>query len=277
MISTYNLLVLLRNIAVVGFLCSCQHRVASQQAVAHQSDHFALQLKPMADILKYKNRFLEKIVSYQDSQLVYSKADSIDFSTEHILIQPPGKESLLMEVATLSRTGTRSLTALGFPEVDKRLIWQLSRSGQVEFVNGVKTQDQFSIPYLPLPTDSVTVGETWGLSHQWSTQSASVPLHMELGMVLQSVRRNKIAHVLVSGGYGFFRPTENVDFKGQIHGEFLFDMESGQVIHSIFYTTDRLSSDDNQVTTRTCLESVVKQESKFKCQLEWEDFPKISI
>lgn len=226
-----------------------------------------LKLKPFSETTAYYSHADIKI--FEEDQLIRSRDEVVTFSvkSDAALLDPKsGRFELLTK--TIARDGSGNLRELGFPELGEEIRFELTPQGEVLKAGDYPKDSLFFVPSVPIPSRTVSVGETWRLLHSWVGAENNLPLTVDLVAILKALYtcgNRKCADIEVSGEVkSEVLNHSSSKFKSEISGRLVFDLDLGVLVWSLVRNTQDFVSQKNRVFVRSCLISVLSDPKEFR-------------
>ena len=213
-----------------------------------------------------------RVLTYNGEQLVRDKTESVDFTvrTEYKSYDP--KLGILkFKVKTTRKDGKVELHDMAFPELHEEIEYIVAgRTGQVIQAGAYSPQGIFYIPSIPIPKESVQVGDTWAMQHVWYSSGEAIPLRLDIVGILKDVVKcdggKLCADIEISGGVDLEKTAtaKGSRFESKLWGRMLFSIERGDVIWSEMRSTEDMSVPGERVSITSCTVSETKIAKNFK-------------
>ncbi|MCB0393362.1 MAG: hypothetical protein KDD25_02310, partial [Bdellovibrionales bacterium] len=148
-----------------------------------------LQINPQAGEFE-RTRFHSHSISetYEGPTLRYAVTEVVDFVVESktkVIDQKNGSIEFLL--STTEKSGPTNLGDLGFPEIGKSFDLVVTPQGKVLKAGKFPKTSLYYVPPISLPEKPVKVGDTWEMSHTWTSASNGMPMEVNLVSIFKSV------------------------------------------------------------------------------------------
>ncbi|MCB0406572.1 MAG: hypothetical protein KDD34_00130 [Bdellovibrionales bacterium] len=274
-----------RKIFFVSFLVSC---CMTLQACSHMSgsgshlkalevtEPVTIQLKGAAGDI-HQTRFYSHSYSknFQSGQIVKEKDEIVDFTLEEKIARVNKAGNITLTATTKKKDGIVDLHELAFPEVDEVIEYLYTPQGKVLKAGDYPDWSIFYVPPMPLPSQPVSIGDTWELNDGWQSMNNGIPLTVNLVGIFKNLYAcgsDRCVDIEVSGDVSVAKVLEaQMDFVSEIQGRILFNIDKGAIEWSHIQSREDLRMAESQTTVASCLISQLINNEKnsvapLKCQ-----------
>jgi hypothetical protein len=198
------------------------------------------------------------ITNFVDGKQIERKTESGKFKLRTAFRPADGRTPLLRaEVATIEAQGDLDLHELAFPQLGEAIQFAFWPDGAVESAGSFDRSSLFFVPPVSFPENPVQVGDTWLMTHQWSSRKTKIPLRIELVSVLKAFwgcGSMTCAEVDLSGRVEIVGLREGVArFSSSVRGTALFVVEWGFPAWLIVGGDEEFHTAGRRVRVESCL------------------------
>ena len=260
-------------VIIVGFFASCSVLIQGC-ATGSSSQSVSASLKrisepgPVTIRLKGKGgdqtttRFYShsRTKNYHQAQIVKKKDEIVEFSLLETIKNHNEKSDRITVLSTAKdKDGIVSLHDLAFPEVNEVIEYIYTSTGKVLKAGDYPKWSIFYVPPLPLPSGSVSVGDTWEMTEEWRSMNNGIPLQVSLVGILKNVYQcgqDRCADIELSGDVAIANaPAVEINFISEMHGRLLFNLDKGINVWSLIQGQEDLRVNQDQTVVISCLAS----------------------
>lgn len=218
-----------------------------------------------------------RILSYGDRQLLRDRSESVDFTVSTHFADYDAKNKLLrFEARTVRKDGTVPLHDFAFPELNEVIGYEVRSTGEVLKAGSFPSQSLFFVPSLPIPDKPVSVGDTWGMEHTWTSAKDGIPLRLEVVGILKNIVKcdggKHCADIEISGHVSLLKePTaKGARFDSRVWGRMLFSLERGDVVWSEMRSQEEMGVQADRMVVSSCMVSETQLGAKYKTEFNCE-------
>lgn len=200
----------------------------------------------------------------EQGQLTRRKEEAVEF-TVVTRTQDVEKDHLVWEMETVEKDGTVNLHDLAFPELKEALEYKIKPTGEVLQAGPYPPTSVFFVPPVPLPKTTVSPGDTWTLTHQWTSMSSGIPLKVDLVTIFKSALQcgsGTCAILEVSGDVSIVGPLQaKLKFESEIKGYLVYAIDKGTMIASRIANREAMLTGPTGMRVHSCMVGVMNEPS----------------
>lgn len=208
----------------------------------------------------YSHSYIE---DYEGSQKIRQRDEIVDFKVKEEVTQfDPVKDRMTVMTETIFKDGTVDLHDLAFPEKGEQIEFVLSRSGDVFKAGEYPPDSIFFVPPVPLPKETVSVGDTWTLDRAWVGMKNGVPLGVHLVIIFKDLTfcgKERCADLEVSGNVEVIGlKSKKNQFTSKIWGRMLMSLDRGNVLWSEMRSRELMNVPDAHTEVLSCMTATLE-------------------
>jgi hypothetical protein len=206
----------------------------------------------------------------------------VDFAAKAEIIKMMSSNEFVERLTTSKKDGVIDLHDFAMPEVGEELLITYNSEGKILKAGNFASNSLYFVPPISLPTERVSIGETWTMNSHWITEQG-VPLTLKLLSILKGFiacgEKDVCADIELSGEVTIDSNLGGVSFESVWVGRIFFAIERGSILWSLVESHEAWDAGKVHREVRSCLESTLVEptqymvwpDDKHKCQI-----PKIS-
>ncbi len=282
---------LVLSMVVVGLFASgCSHSALKTKAEVNRmqwsefknakvSGPIELKLKASAgQVEKTKFNSASTTEVFENKSLTNTKEESVDFMAKAEVTQVNASGEFTARLTTSQKDGVIDLHDFAMPEVGEELMMTFNSQAKILKAGNFAPNSLYFVPPISLPSEKVSVGDTWTMTSHWITEQG-VPLSLKLLSILKGFivcgEKDICADIELSGEVTIDSNLGGVSFESIWVGRIFFATERGSILWSLVESHEAWDADKVHREVRSCLESTLVEpahyliwhDDKHKCQV----------
>ena len=227
---------------------------------------------------KTKFNSASKTEVFEAGSLTNTIEESIEFLSKAEITKILSNDEFIERVTTSKKDGQIDLHDFAMPEIGEELMITYNSLGKILKAGTLPPDSLYYVPPVSLPTEKVSVGDTWTMNSHWVTEQG-VPLSLRLLSILKDFvecgNKDVCADIELSGDVTIDSNMAGVNFQSIWKGRILFAIGRGSLLWSLVDSHEAWNSEKVHRDVRSCLESTLIEptgwnpwmDEQHKCQI----------